>query len=96
MYLGIDIHKQYAQVAVMDKNGTIDREVRVKNANLDEIAQEYAGSEAAIEATSNYYPIYDTLSEYLDVTVANPGKLKLIANSYGRVKIFTAVDSVLK
>ena len=29
MYLGIDIHKQYAQVAVMDENGEIDREVRV-------------------------------------------------------------------
>jgi transposase len=81
MYLGIDIHKRYAQVAVMDENGEIDREVRVENANLDELAQEYAGSEAAIEATSNYYPIHDTLSEYLDVTVAHPGKLKLIANS---------------
>ena len=33
------------------------------------------------EPTSNYYHIRDTLSEYLDVTVANPGKLKLIANS---------------
>ena len=25
MYLGIDIHKQYAQVVVMDENGEIDR-----------------------------------------------------------------------
>jgi len=81
MYLGIDIHKRYAQVAVLDENGKIDREVRVKNANLDEIAQQYAGSEAAIEATSNYYHIHDTLSEYLDVTVANPSELKLIADS---------------
>jgi transposase len=81
MYLGIDIHKRYAQVAVLDEDGEIDREVRVKNANLDEIAQEYAGSEAAIEATGNYYHIHDTLSEYLDVTVANPAKLKLIGDS---------------
>ena len=81
MYLGIDIHKQYAQVAVMDENGEIDREVRVENANLDEIAQEYAGSEAAIEATGNYYHIHDTLSEYLDVVVANPSELNLIANA---------------
>ena len=81
MYLGIGIHKRYAQVAVLDENGKIDREVRVENANLDKVAQEYAGSEAAIEATSNYYAMHDTLSEYLDVTVASPGKLKLIANS---------------
>ena len=59
MYLGIDIHKRYAQVAVMDENGEIDREIRVKNANLEEIAQQYAGSEAAIEATSNYYHSHD-------------------------------------
>lgn len=41
----------------------------------------YAGVDAAIEATSNYYHIYETLSEHLAVTVVNPGKLKLIANS---------------
>ena len=81
MYLGIDIHKRYAQVAVLDEDGEIEREVRVENANLDEIAQEYAGSQAAIEATGNYYHIHDTLSECLDVTVANPSKLKLIGNS---------------
>ena len=36
MYLGIDIHKRYAQVAVMDENGEIDREVRVLASPLDE------------------------------------------------------------
>ena len=29
MYLGIDIHKRYAQVAVMDECGEIVEEVRV-------------------------------------------------------------------
>jgi len=81
MDLGIDIHKRYAQVAVMDDSGEIIEEIRVENANLDDLAQRYAGADAAIEATSNYYHIYDTLSEHLDVTVAHPGKLKLIANS---------------
>jgi transposase len=81
MYLGIDIHKRYAQVAVLNEDGELEREVRVENANLEELAEEYAGSQAVIEATSNYYHIYDTLSEYLDVTVAHPGKLTLIAQS---------------
>jgi predicted NBD/HSP70 family sugar kinase len=31
MCLGIDIHKQYAQVAVMDEAGKITEEVRVDN-----------------------------------------------------------------
>ena len=81
MYLGIDVHKRYAQVAVLDESGEIVEEVRVENANLDDLAQRYAGAQAAIEATSNYYHIHDTLSEHLDVTVASPGKLKLIANA---------------
>ena len=53
----------------------------VSNANLDEIAARYEGSEAVLEATSNYYTIYDRLSEYLDVTVANPLELSWIAES---------------
>ena len=68
MYLEIDAHKQNSQVAVRNEDDEIVREVRVENANLDEIAQQYAGSEAAIEATGNYYAIYDTLDEYLDVS----------------------------
>jgi len=81
MYLGIDVHKRYAQVAVMDEAGEIVEEVRVENANLDDLAQRYAGAEAALEATSNYYHIHDTLSEHLDVTVAHPKELTQIANS---------------
>ncbi|MFT4958619.1 MAG: transposase [Halobacteriales archaeon] len=81
MYLGIDVHKRYAQVAVMDEAGKIVEEVRVENANLDDLAQRYAGAEAAIEATSNYYHIHDTLSEHLDVTVAHPKELTQIADT---------------
>ena len=50
-YLGIDLHKRESQVAVVDQDGEIQREVRVENANLDTLAEEYAGNEAAIEAT---------------------------------------------
>jgi transposase len=81
MYIGIDVHKRNAQVAVMDDAGEIVEEVRVENANLDDLAQRYAGAEAVIEATSNYYHIHDLLSEHLDVTVAHPQKLSLIADS---------------
>ena len=81
MYLGIDVHKRYAQVAVMDEAGQIVEEVRVENANLDDLAQRYAGAQAALEATSNYYHIHNMLSEYLDVTVAHPKELNQIAKS---------------
>ena len=78
-YLGIDVHKTESQVAVLDEMGKPVEEIRVQNANLDEIAQKYAGSEAALEATSNYFTIYDTLDEYLDVTLANPVKADWLA-----------------
>jgi len=81
MYLGIDVHKRYAQVAVMDEAGKIVEEVRVENANLDDLAQRYAGAQAVLEATSNYYHIRDTLSEHLDVTVAHPKKINQIADT---------------
>lgn len=47
---------------------------RVSNEDLEAIARKYEGNEAALEAGSNYYTIYDRLSEHLDVTVVNPGK----------------------
>ena len=36
MYLGIDVHKRYAQVALMYEAGKIVEEVRIENANLEE------------------------------------------------------------
>jgi transposase len=80
-HLGIDVHKRESHVVVLDEDGEIDREIRVENANLDEVAKQYTGSQAAIEATGNYYHIHDTLSEYLDVTVAHPKELNQIADS---------------
>lgn len=79
-YVGIDIHKTEAQVAVIDELGKLVQEVRVKSANLDEIAEKYAGSETAIEAGSNYFTIYDRLDECLDVTLTNPAKADWLAN----------------
>ena len=80
-YLGIDLHKRESQVAVVDHDGEIQREVRVENANLDALAEEYAGNEAAIEATGNYFTVYDALDEHLDVVLVNPLKTRWIAEA---------------
>ena len=77
-YLGINVHKDESHVAVLDDDGEVDRETLVENANLDEVAEEYEGSQAAIEATGNYYTIYDTLDEHLNVVVADPQQTKAI------------------
>ena len=59
---------------MLDDVGEIEQEVRVSDADLDEISQRYAGNEAALEAGSSYFAIVDRLDEYLDVTLANPVK----------------------
>ncbi len=81
MYLGINVHKRYAQVAVMDEAGEIVEEVRVENANLDDLDQRYAGAQAVLEAISSYYHNHDTLSEHLDVTVAHRKKINQIVDT---------------
>jgi transposase len=81
MYLGIDIHKRYSQVAVVESDGNLKDEIRLPNNRLDEIAEEYAGSEVAIEASGNYRPIYETLDEHCDVTLVDPSKNRIIADA---------------
>lgn len=81
MNLGIDIHDHYAQVAVVDDDGNLEDEIRLPIDRLDELAEEYAGGDAAIEASGNYPPVYEVLDEHLDVTVANPSKNRLIADA---------------
>ena len=87
MYIGIDVHKRYSQIAVLDHNGEIVDEVRVENANLEEVARQYAGSKAAIEATSNYYTVYDTLNEYQSITLRSSLSPIADAESVGSVTI---------
>ena len=57
MYLGIDTHKEYSQVAVVDGESNLQDEIRLPNDRIDELAEEYAGGDAAIEASGNYRPI---------------------------------------
>jgi transposase len=71
-YLGIDVHKHDSYIAVLEQNAEIVEEVRVEHANLDKFAEQYAGSKAVIEAPGNYFTIYDTLNEHLDVVVTDP------------------------
>jgi len=81
MNLGIDTHTRYAQVAVVDDDGNLQDELRVPNDQLEQLAEQYAGSDAAIEASGNYRPIYEMLDEHLDVTLVNPSKNRIIADA---------------
>lgn len=73
-HIGIDAHKSRTQIEVQDEEGEVVETRRLPTEELESFAQEYEGHEAALEAGSNHFAIYDTLSESLDVTLANPGK----------------------
>jgi transposase len=81
MYLGIDTHKRYSQVAVVDSDGNLQEESRLPNDRLSELAEQYTGAEAAIEASGHYRPVYEMLDEHLDVTLVNPSKNRIIADA---------------
>ena len=81
MFVGLDIHKRSAHVAVRNDDGELIEQTRVNIADLDELAERYAGGEAVLEATTNYYYAYETLSAHLDVSVAHPPKVKAIADT---------------
>jgi len=81
MFLGIDLHDHEAQVAVVDDDGNLQTEIRLPTNRLDELAEEYAGSQAAIEASTHYRSAYEMLDEHLDVTVANPSQNRVIADA---------------
>lgn len=81
MDLGIDTHTRYAQVAVGVDDSNFQDKFRLPNDRLDELAEEYAGSNAVIEASGNYRPIYEILDEHLSVTLANLSKNRFISLS---------------
>ena len=81
MYLGIGTHSRYSQVAVVDDDGNLHNEIRLPNDRLAELAEQYAGGEAAVEASGHYRSVYGMLDEHLDVTLVNPSKNRLIAES---------------
>ena len=82
--LGLDIHKQKSTVAVLSEDPTDDDLIdkyTVRNNTIGDVAEQYAGGKAALEATGNYFAIYDTLDEQMEVVLANPLKLSWITEA---------------
>lgn len=84
-YLGLDIHKRFSQVAVMDQQGVVVEQKRVEHVDregLREYFRQYAGSEVALEATVGWAWLADELEALgLKVHLAHPAGVPLIARS---------------
>ena len=83
--MGIDHHKQYSQMTLMDENGKELKASRVWNIRSEvEKFLEGAGDEvkAVVEAGRSSYVMVDLLEELgVDVKIANPKEVKAIAKA---------------
>lgn len=84
--IGIDIHRKYSQISVMQKDGKIIERQKVNNTrkSFEQVLESYSDHEtkAVIESSWNWGLLYDMLSDYVDeVKVAHPLKVRAIAEA---------------
>ena len=96
-FVGIDLHKVFMQVAVMDSTGNILRNDRVE-CNYKTVKKEFskipADAKYVLESSSVWYGMYRFLTNnlHLDVTLSNPLATKLIAKSKKKTDKVDAVS----
>jgi transposase len=87
MYIGMDLHKNFLQIAMMDNNGKVLKNSKIEN-NHKQISNFFRhvkpeNTKVVIESSSVWYDTYRYLSEEknLDVILSNPIKTKAIASA---------------
>jgi transposase len=84
-YIALDIHKQYAMIAAVDREGEVLLKPRkVTNEQLLDWARGHLFTEdkVVIESTTNAWHVYDLLAPLVgEVKVANPIRIKQIAEA---------------
>jgi transposase len=85
-YIGMDFHKQFSQVAVMDQQGQIIEERRLDHDQLEGLKQYFSQFDSdtsiALEATRGWYWMVDFLqNQGFDVKLVHAKKARIIAES---------------
>jgi transposase len=87
MFVGMDVHKNYLQVAVLDEKGKVLNNSRVDN-NLIKVNEFFDSlhpgnnTKVVMESSGMWYNIYESLSKrHLDVRLSNPAKTRAIASA---------------
>jgi len=90
-YLGIDHHKRFSQVAVMDERGKVHINCRMANEKVKKHLNNHEPLRAVIEAGRNWGMMYDLLEEVgIDTKVTHPLKVRAIADA--RIK-YDSIDA---
>lgn len=83
-YVGIDHHRQYSHMTVMDQKGQVLRSGRVPNLQNDigKFLEGFEAVEAVIETGRSSYTMVDVLEEMgIAVKIAHPNEVKAIARA---------------
>lgn len=88
--VGIDLHKRYMQVAVLDEDGNLIQEERIPNDSNHYFLRKFLDgmepdARMALESSSVWYGVYRFIQDAgFDIVLSNPVKTLLIA--YARIK----------
>jgi len=83
-YVGIDHHRQYSHLTLMDQEGQVLRSGRIPNiqAEIEKFLEGFEAVEAVIETGRSSYTMMDVLDEMgVTVKIAHPNEVKAIARA---------------
>ena len=96
MYVGVDYHKRYSIVTMMDQRGRVIGQSKLSNDPLtliNYVERLPKGSKVALEATGNWYYFYELVEDSgVDIYLAHPKKTRAIAEA--RIKT-DRIDSMI-
>src|SRR5437773_12524744 len=91
MFVGLDLHKNYLQTAVMDDQGRLLSQERLlnKDENIEELARKRlrdSHAEIVIESSSTWYHVYELPSKNQNWHVLLPNTVNTKAIASAKVK----------
>lgn len=84
LFVGVDFHKKNSYVTGMSAEGKVvmRRQLANKKENWERLLKEFpAESKVVVEATCNWYYLYELIENRFEVTLAHPLKTKAIASA---------------
>jgi transposase len=83
MFVGLDVHKKYTEVAIVDEDGVVTEQERIENepGKMEEFSNKLSNADVVMESSSTWYWLYEILSKRHRVVLSNPAKTKAIASA---------------
>jgi transposase len=83
MLVGLDVHKNYIQAAVMNEEGRLLKEDKFQNdlQSVEKFFTAIKDAKVVMESSSTWYHLYRFLSKRYHVILSNPVKTKAIASA---------------